>query len=128
MYVVSVTVHVKPEFVERFIEAVLDNARNTRREPGNLRFDVSQAEDDPTASCCTRCITRRKTSPPTSRRPITCAGKRPSPTGWRSRVRESGTARFSSATPNRDRPYDRVRRGAERRRPRSNESDWSVRE
>ena len=47
MYVVSVTVHVKPEFVQRFVEAVLDNARNTRREPGNLRFDVSQAEDDP---------------------------------------------------------------------------------
>ena len=47
MYVVSVTVHVKPEFVERFIEAILDNARNTRHEPGNLRFDVSQAEDDP---------------------------------------------------------------------------------
>ena len=47
MYVVSVTVHVKPEFVDRFVDAVLDNARNTRREPGNLRFDVSQAEDDP---------------------------------------------------------------------------------
>ena len=46
MYVVSVTVHVKPEFVPQFIEATLDNARNTRREPGNLRFDVSQAEDD----------------------------------------------------------------------------------
>ena len=46
MYVVSDTVHVKGEFVDRFIEAVLDNARNTRREPGNLRFDVSQAEDD----------------------------------------------------------------------------------
>jgi autoinducer 2-degrading protein len=47
MYVVSVTIHVKPEFVPRFIEAVLDNARNTRREPGNLRFDVSRAEEDP---------------------------------------------------------------------------------
>ena len=47
MYVVSVTIHVKPEFVERFVEATLDNARNTRREPGNVRFDVSQAEDDP---------------------------------------------------------------------------------
>lgn len=46
MYVVSVTVHVRSEFVHRFIEAVLDNARNTRLEPGNLRFDVSQAEDD----------------------------------------------------------------------------------
>jgi autoinducer 2-degrading protein len=46
MYVVSVTIHVKPEFVESFNEATLENARNTRREPGNLRFDVSRAEDD----------------------------------------------------------------------------------
>ena len=48
MYVVSVTVFVKPEFVDRFKDAILDNARNTRTEPGNLRFDVAQAEDDPT--------------------------------------------------------------------------------
>ena len=47
MYVVSVNVYVKPEFLAPFVEAVLDNARNTRREPGNLRFDVSQAEEDP---------------------------------------------------------------------------------
>jgi (4S)-4-hydroxy-5-phosphonooxypentane-2,3-dione isomerase len=47
MYVVSVTVWVKPEFVPQFIEATFDNARNTRKEPGNIRFDVSQAEDDP---------------------------------------------------------------------------------
>jgi autoinducer 2-degrading protein len=47
MYVVSVTVHVKPEFLPRFIEATLDNARNTREEPGNVRFDVSQCADDP---------------------------------------------------------------------------------
>jgi len=47
MYVVSVTVHVKPEYVESFIEASLDNARHTRQEPGNVRFDVLQAEDDP---------------------------------------------------------------------------------
>ena len=47
MYVVSVTVHVKPEFVDRFVEATLDNARNTRREPGNVRFDVSRAEEEP---------------------------------------------------------------------------------
>ena len=47
MYVVAVTVFVKPEFVESFIEATLDNARNTRQEAGNLRFDVSQCEDDP---------------------------------------------------------------------------------
>ena len=48
MYVVSVTVFVKPEFVEPFIEATMDNAVNTRREPGNVRFDVSRAEEDPT--------------------------------------------------------------------------------
>jgi autoinducer 2-degrading protein len=47
MYVVSVTVHVKPEHTRPFVEAVLDNARNTRKEPGNVRFDVLQAEDDP---------------------------------------------------------------------------------
>ena len=48
MFVVAVTVHVKPPFVQQFIEAILDNARNTRREPGNVRFDVLQAEDEPT--------------------------------------------------------------------------------
>jgi autoinducer 2-degrading protein len=47
MYVVSVTVHVRPESVGPFIEATLDNARNTRAEPGNVRFDVSQVADNP---------------------------------------------------------------------------------
>ncbi len=47
MYVVSVTIFVKPEFVEKFIEATLDNARNTRQEPGNIRFDVCRGDDDP---------------------------------------------------------------------------------
>lgn len=47
MYVVCVTIHVKPESVEQFIRATLDNARSTRREPGNLRFDVLGAEEDP---------------------------------------------------------------------------------
>jgi len=47
MYVVSVTVFVKPENVQSFIEATMDNARNTRKEAGNIRFDVSQCDDDP---------------------------------------------------------------------------------
>ncbi|MCY2955018.1 MAG: antibiotic biosynthesis monooxygenase [Planctomycetota bacterium] len=47
MYVVCVTIFVKGESVQPFIDATLDNARNTRREPGNARFDVLQAEDDP---------------------------------------------------------------------------------
>jgi autoinducer 2-degrading protein len=48
MYVVSVAIFVKGESVQQFIEATLDNATNTRREPGNLRFDVLQSEDDST--------------------------------------------------------------------------------
>ena len=47
MYVVCVAVHVKPESAGSFIEATLDNARNTRREAGNLRFDLLRAQDDP---------------------------------------------------------------------------------
>ncbi len=47
MLVVCVYVHVKPEFREQFIEATLENARNTVREPGALRFDVLQQADDP---------------------------------------------------------------------------------
>ena len=47
MYVAAVTVFVKPDHVQAFVEATLDNARNTRREPGNIRFDVLRAEDDP---------------------------------------------------------------------------------
>ena len=48
MFVVSVTIFVKPEFVEPFIQATYDNASNTRKEPGNLRFDVLRSEEDPT--------------------------------------------------------------------------------
>ena len=43
MYVVAVTVWVKPEFVKPFIEASLDNARNTRMEPANVRWDFVQS-------------------------------------------------------------------------------------
>ncbi len=47
MHVVCVHVHVKPEHREQFIEATLENAEGTVREPGNLRFDVIQQADDP---------------------------------------------------------------------------------
>ena len=47
MYVVCVTIHVKPENTAAFIEATFNNARHTRNEPGNVRFDVLQAADDP---------------------------------------------------------------------------------
>ncbi len=47
MYVVCVTVFVKPESVDAFVEATLDNARNSRQEASVVRFDVLRAEDDP---------------------------------------------------------------------------------
>jgi len=47
MHLVCVHVHVAPEHRGTFIEATLENARNTIQEPGNLRFDVLQQADDP---------------------------------------------------------------------------------
>ena len=46
MFVVSVTIFVNREHLEPFIAATMDNARNTRKEPGNVRFDVLQCEED----------------------------------------------------------------------------------
>jgi len=48
MLIVLVHVHVKPEAVDAFREASVENARNSVREPGIARFDVLQAQDDPT--------------------------------------------------------------------------------
>ncbi len=47
MQIVLVHVHVKPEFIEAFRQASLENARNSVREPGIARFDVIQQVDDP---------------------------------------------------------------------------------
>ena len=48
MLVVHVHVHVKPEHVEAFRQATLDNARHSVLESGIARFDVVQQADDPT--------------------------------------------------------------------------------
>jgi len=48
MVVTHIHVHVKPESVDAFKEATVENARNSVREPGVARFDVIQAVDDPT--------------------------------------------------------------------------------
>ena len=48
MLIVHVFVHVKPESVDAFAAATLENARHSIREPGIVRFDVVQQEDDPT--------------------------------------------------------------------------------
>lgn len=47
MLVVFVHVRVKPEFVESFKQATIENARESRKEPGIARFDVCQQTDDP---------------------------------------------------------------------------------
>jgi (4S)-4-hydroxy-5-phosphonooxypentane-2,3-dione isomerase len=48
MLIVHVHVHVKPEFVEPFRQATLENARQSIKEPGIARFDVLLHADDPT--------------------------------------------------------------------------------
>jgi autoinducer 2-degrading protein len=47
MFVVVVGIHVRPSHVEPFIAASLENARATRHEPGNVRFDLLRQEQDP---------------------------------------------------------------------------------
>ncbi len=47
MLIVLVHVHVKPDCVQDFREASLENARNSIQEPGIARFDVLQDNDDP---------------------------------------------------------------------------------
>jgi quinol monooxygenase YgiN len=46
--IVHVHVHVKPDAVDAFVAASLENARRSAEEPGVYRFDVVQQEDDPT--------------------------------------------------------------------------------
>ena len=47
MLIVHVHVHVKPDSVEQFRQATVENARNSVQEPGVARFDVIQQSDDP---------------------------------------------------------------------------------
>jgi len=48
MLIVHVFAHVKPDQVEAFRAATLENASNSVQEPGIARFDVIQQQDDPT--------------------------------------------------------------------------------
>ncbi len=47
MIATLVHVHVKPEFLEVFIEATRINHENSIKESGNLRFDILQDDLDP---------------------------------------------------------------------------------
>ncbi len=48
MFIVHVFARVKPDQVEAFRAATLENARNSIEEPGIARFDVIQQQDDST--------------------------------------------------------------------------------
>lgn len=47
MYVVCVKIQVVPDRVAEFIEASRANGRGSRTEPGNVRWDLLQGNDDP---------------------------------------------------------------------------------
>ena len=48
MQILIVNLRVKPEFVEAFRAATIENARNSAQEPGIARFDFLEQADDPT--------------------------------------------------------------------------------
>ena len=48
MLIIHVHIVVKPDGIEAFKEATIENARNSRKEPGIARFDLIQQRDDPT--------------------------------------------------------------------------------
>lgn len=48
MHTTLVHIHVKPEYLDAFIEACRLNHQASVQEPGNLRFDLLQDPDDPT--------------------------------------------------------------------------------
>lgn len=47
MLIVHVFAHVKPECIEAFRQATVENARNSVQEQGIARFDVVQQTDNP---------------------------------------------------------------------------------
>jgi len=47
MIATLVHVYVKEEYIDPFIEATLENHRASIQEPGNLRFDVLQDDENP---------------------------------------------------------------------------------
>ena len=48
MYIVHVSIHVKPDKVAEFEAATLENAKQSLKEPGIARFDLIRQVDDPT--------------------------------------------------------------------------------
>jgi autoinducer 2-degrading protein len=48
MQMIVVRLEVKPDRVDDFLKLVTFNATESRKEPGNLRFDVVRSNDNPT--------------------------------------------------------------------------------
>lgn len=48
MHIVHVSMHIKPEKLQEFLQATADNVTNSVREAGIARFDFLQQADDPT--------------------------------------------------------------------------------
>ncbi|WP_196605692.1 antibiotic biosynthesis monooxygenase [Pectinatus haikarae] len=48
MIVTCVTIYVKKEYINEFVEATLENHTHSIEEAGNFRFDVLQSNDDET--------------------------------------------------------------------------------
>lgn len=48
MLIIHVHIVVKPDCIDAFKDATIENARNSRNEPGIARFDLLQQQDDPT--------------------------------------------------------------------------------
>ena len=46
MLIINVSISVRPEHVDAFIAATLANARASLLEPGVVRFDLAQQQDD----------------------------------------------------------------------------------
>jgi autoinducer 2-degrading protein len=51
VYAILGIITVKPEHLSEFVEHVRAHARNSRREPGCLRYDVLQDRSDPHTIC-----------------------------------------------------------------------------
>jgi (4S)-4-hydroxy-5-phosphonooxypentane-2,3-dione isomerase len=49
MIVTVVNIVVKPEKIDQFVEATIENHQHSIKEKGNLRFDVLQHRDNPSA-------------------------------------------------------------------------------
>jgi quinol monooxygenase YgiN len=48
MLILIVNIHIKQDRLEAFKAATMENGRNSRQEPGVVRFDFLQQNDDPT--------------------------------------------------------------------------------